>query len=287
MQNIDELYQFKNFWIWNKYIPEEKHYINFDSNVIAAFFKIEDLISMYSKARFSLNMLEAENYGQLIAKHDESHLKFIRSYFIQNALVYYNITIDMAWQVIFFYISDSTEYFLLNHEEYRIHSGRCNRTNLIELMKMYGEDKLKEVEDAFFNDEIVINLRKNYNAYKHKSSFHVNELGKQYEQFMIGISFAEDNVNLSMFTREEIDIDNLKEILINFDIKFFNYFSKVLQIITPPNFDEIMQHSIIDFNINSIFNYAKRIQSYKNNEYDRYKKLFDIAYYDKLGLKKR
>ena len=56
MESADELYQMKNFWDWRNYIPEENHYIEFDSNVVAAFFKIEDLINIYSKARFSLEI---------------------------------------------------------------------------------------------------------------------------------------------------------------------------------------------------------------------------------------
>lgn len=290
MKSVENLYEHKDFWGWSKYIPEPNHYIEFEANLVGAFFKIEDLINIYSKARFSLGLIEVNNYGELISVHDENHLKFIRSHFMHDAIIYYNIAIDMAWQVIFFYVTDSAEYLLANHDEYRNHASRCNRMNLIELMKLYGETELKEVEDRFFNDKFVREVRRIYNLFKHKSVLHTIGLGEQYNNFRVGVTLGHTKVDLNMLTREEIDIEEMRTTLINFDIKFFNFFSEVLRCITPENFDEGIRKSIFDMSndsLNRLFNYAEKVRSYKENQFNNYKKLFDIAYYDSLEVCKK
>lgn len=290
MQSVEELYELKDFWGWGKYIPKQDHYIEFNANLVGAFFKVEDLINIYSNARFSLGLLEVNNYGELLSVHDENHLKFIRSRFIHDAMIYYNIAIDMAWQVIFFYVTDSAEYLLANHDEYRNHASRCNRGNLIELMKLYDETELKEVEDSFFNDECVREVRRIYNLYKHKSALHTRGLGKQYNNFMVGVTLGNTKVDLNMLTREEIEIEEMRTTLMNFDIKFFDFFSEVLRCITPENFDESINKSIFDMShdsFNRLFKYAEKVRSYKENELDNYKRLFDIAYYDSLEVCKK
>ena len=61
---------FKDIHWWNKYDPVDYHYVI---------------------------------YHTYITYSDEEHLGFIRKTFIENTLIYYNICIDLLWQVLWLY----------------------------------------------------------------------------------------------------------------------------------------------------------------------------------------
>lgn len=232
--NVSELYEKYPYQHWLDYDPWDPHYANFKPYYIYTAFKIVDVYSSFAHARSYLNELDIDNYGQLISKHDDVHLKYIRAKIIQSALAFYNYCIDLSWQVVWFNISDDTFRFIKDNA-YDDYANECDFDTLILKLKMFKKEYLKRHIIKFRTNEITEYIRKRYNYLKHRGTFQFDGLGVP-QRNSIG---SVNGISLPFLRREEIDIDELKNKLIEFDILFVNYFNILIEMTMPSNFTQV------------------------------------------------
>jgi len=223
---------------WRKFCPDITQYLKYSqdqAHLVLAGHKIEDIYTQLKMARASLIYLEVENYGQLIGKHDNLHLTFIRSKFLFDALALYNYCIDLSWQMVYLYHGDA-HFGVIQLEEYYLQASKdCDYESLKgRLVKVNKRDGLFEYIDRFFNDELTKEIRQAYNYIKHRGTYHIEGLGLNQDTVPIGL----DGHQLKMLKRKSISIDEWKEKLIQFDISFSKYFEDILSTLMPEGFED-------------------------------------------------
>lgn len=247
---------------WSKYNPYESQYYKFEPFIVAAGHKIVEVYQTFCTARNSLTYLDVENYGELISKHDEIHLAFIRSSFIQNALVFYNICIDLSWQVIWLFY-DNSGYDLIYKNRYMESSKECDFKSLtvrLSYMRSLADtamdkDNIIMLNDhmvKFFNNILALKVRNKYNYLKHRGAYYYDGLGMNDSN----LGFVVNGFTPKMITREELDINDWVDTLISFDILFKEYFEFIIWHIMP---EEYLNPS---FNFIDPINYHFKIQEY-------------------------
>lgn len=257
---------------WHVLFPIEKHYINFDPNIIYALNKVDDVYYMFSNARFNGYMTENNNYGDMVASHDQLHLKFVHSGFLMNALNFYYFAIDLSWQVIYYYSIDSSYYFFCDQKEYDKYSNACTYDNVVRLLKYRKDQNLLEVLKSFSTNELVLELRNLYNYMKHKGTIHFEGLGLQYSNPMMGVRMGDENITYKLFVKREQKIEDLKSKLIELDKLFYDYFNKILEIIVPENYLQC------EFDFSKHINHAMEIKTFRDNYFNKYKDNFKEFY---------
>jgi hypothetical protein len=228
---IDELIQNCSINEWHNYEPWDPHYYNFPPHVIFAAHKIGDVYQSMTNARFYLSYLEIENYGELIAEHDEIHLAFIRSSLLQSALSFYNYCIDLSWQVLWFYFGAS-KYRLYDENYYDEQAKNCNRENLRVRLHLAHFDHINSHLDEFSGEQQFTKVRTKYNYLKHRGTFFTPGAGVQYSHLTGGVNGR----SFRMVERDVFDIQEWKTTLIAFDESFFCYFQQIIDWIMPRNF---------------------------------------------------
>lgn len=166
--------------------------------------------------------MNVENYGELIAKHDDLHLNFIRSRLLQSALSFYNYSIDLSWQVLWLYYGPSFYSLYDDPTYYYREIEKCNRENLKVRLHLAKADYIMKHVDSFIGESEVSKVRKKYNYLKHRGTFYTPGVGKQ-QSYLMG---AVDGRKFKMIKREVFDIDEWTENLINFDVLFLNILRK-------------------------------------------------------------
>lgn len=245
---------------WMDYNPGWPQYYHYEPNLVATAHKITDVYQAFCSARTALQYLDVENYGELIAQTDDLHLKFIRSQFIQNALVYYNISIDLSWQVLWLFCKEPS-FDLMYENKYVDTTKDCNLETLRETLDYMSSfpsiekktlDMLLNHMISFFNDELPLKVRHKYNYMKHRGTYYIDGLGMNDKTLGIVVN----GVNPLMLTREELDINEWKETLIKFDNSFVGYFEYILKNIMPVDFKDRV------FNFADPINYHHKLQEY-------------------------
>ncbi|MCY9093403.1 hypothetical protein P9C69_15620 [Bacillus subtilis] len=281
---IDELYDDFDISCWFNLHPEETHYAKFRPSIIYAAEKISDVYTSLSTARSYLSDYGCNNFGQLIYKHDELHLKYIRSKMLQSALAFYNYSIDLTWQVAWYYLGDDSYLLQENSELHTWFAKQCTYPKLLNLIKYrksfvwsstYQNSKLLEnLITDFFNADYTLEIREIYNYMKHKGSLHINTLGYQYNKTAIGLDTeGEETYFPSLITKRDIDLDIWVEKLIEFDKRFYDYFNNIISLIIPKDF---VNHSIIGFD--ETINYLLRRKEFKSTDISSMTKTFKEFY---------
>src|SRR5699024_6273421 len=269
---VDSLYTSHEFHSWHNYLPQEKNYANFEPRIIYALQKVDDVYYAFANARYNLYLTENENYGQLISEYAETSLKMVRSYFLMNALNFYNFAIDLSWQVMFFYTSDNSLYFLASPDSYDKYSNQCSYETLVNKLKYRKESALLHIANSFYNNSLFRELRELYNYLKHRGTLHFQGLGKQYNNPYMGVSIDEESVTYKIFKKRKVEIRELKSKLINLDVLFYNYFNSILSCIVPSNYMEVTDA------LEDVYKVSIAVKEFKDEELENYEKLFNEFY---------
>ncbi|MDR7079682.1 hypothetical protein J2Y03_004740 [Neobacillus niacini] len=154
-------------WIGSFNCFPDAHYVNFIPSVIYAAHKIGDVYTAFSSARSYLSDFECDNFGQLLSNHDEMHLKYLRSKFLQSSLSFYNYAIDLSWQVIWFYLGDNSYLFMEKQDYYNKYSQMCTFPSLLEMVDLRDRQDFMQHLVAFNSNELTHEVRKLYNYVTH------------------------------------------------------------------------------------------------------------------------
>lgn len=270
---INSLYESHDFHHWHKLFPDESKYVSFKPNIIYALNKVDDVYYAFAKARQTLHMTEIDNYGHLVAKDDALHRNNIKTIFFESALSYYNFAIDLSWQVMFYYVSDSSLYFFAKNEIYIKYANRCNIISLMENLNYQKQYSLYEVLQRFWKNPIVMEIRELYNLLKHRGALHTKGLGTQYDSPIFNIKYDGTDITFDLFTKRELDLPEVIQKLVEFDKEFYNYFEHILSLIVPNDFlgSSATFESTMDFSL--------ELYNFKNDELAEYDRRFK-AFYD-------
>jgi hypothetical protein len=266
---VQDLYNHYSVDHWFELEPWDPHYVNFDPNLIYAAHKIGDVYFAFSSGRSYLSDFDCDNFGQLIAEHNDLHLKYIRSKFIQSALSYYNYAIDLSWQVVWFYLGDNSYLFMENQDYYGKYSGLCTNPNLLELVKMRNREDFRLHVNAFNSNPLSGEVRQLYNYVKHRGSLYTKDLGRQYNRMMMGYRQGDEEFTPSMITRKEFDLNEWKEKLIQFDQLFYYYFEQLIYLIIPQNYQNV------EYSFEAFLNHCSRRLDFRNNVMADYERRFN------------
>ncbi|MCY9014397.1 hypothetical protein [Bacillus inaquosorum] len=256
--NANDLNKKHNIDHWYKYRPGISQYVKYaqdNAHLIAAGHKIEDVYTQFKLARASIMYLEVNDYGKLIFKKDDVHMKYIRSKFLFDALALYNYCIDLSWQVLYLYHGDS-HFGVVQDEKYYLQATKdCDQESLKGRLVLIA--KRKEIYDYvmnFFNEPLTKEIREAYNYIKHRGTFHIEGLGLNENVVPIGM----DGTQLKMINRRSINIEDWKNKLIQFDISFINYFDDIIATLMPIEYQETT------LSIETLFNTTLGLNDWEN-----------------------
>lgn len=216
---------------WSRYSPYECHYFRYDTNVILACHKIVDVYQATCIARSYLCYLDNKDFGDF-ASDDISKL-YVKSILIEGALLYYNICIDLSWQVLWLYLDPNAKGKLPNNDLYYKLIKECNYEELLLRLTLAKQIKLRDyfIID-FFNKSLTQDIREKYNYLKHRGRYHYEGLGLNDNSMFMGIN----GKTIPMVSRYELDINDMKEKLIDFDLSFVKYFYGIINTIVPEDY---------------------------------------------------
>jgi hypothetical protein len=220
-----DLYKNEDVHHWLNYSPKDPQYIRFPPNVLAAGFKIVDVYHSFCYGRQSLLFVESNDYGELVfPKDDTIGLLSLRANFLLNALAFYNYCIDLSWQVSWFFYGDYGRDIIEDTSKFSKASTRCTFDELNYILTLARDLKSRNIYREFFNHKLTVDLREKYNHIKHRGSLHFKGLGVQYENIGIRINGETHR----MLVNEVVEVDCLKDKLIEFDIMFKRYFDSLI-----------------------------------------------------------
>lgn len=240
----DELKDITN---WLKYTPLDGHFYTYKNNVTFAAHKITDLYYQICNARMSLHFgVDFDKYSMM----SESDMAILSSkkYFIENALLYYNFSVDYLWQVLWLYYDNSDEINEIpSNELYERIMKECDLDSLIRGLTEIHENKIVDVLKKEFSSKnsIYSEGRYYYNYLKHRAVFHTPSLGMNDSVGMYPIPalWRRDKENgellsykIPLISRVELDIDKLKDLLMKFDRWFVELCEYFIQLIIPKDY---------------------------------------------------
>lgn len=234
--SFNDLYESHNFHVWHNYFPQEKHYANLEPHSLYALQKVDDVYYSFAHARYNAYMTENDDFGQLVSVNNEHSLLMVKSNFLINALNFYNFAIDLSWQVLFFYTSDNSLYFLCKEGAYDKYSGLCNYDRVLKMLEYRKEYSLIYKLKSFRDNDLVQRLRKLYNYLKHRGTIHFQGLGEQYDKPYMTVNIEGKDITYNMFVKHEVAIEDLYGELLEFDQLFFAYFQSLLEEIVPSKY---------------------------------------------------
>ena len=100
---------------------------------------------------------------------------------------------------------------------------------------------------AFDNDKSVLKVRTIYNEIKHQGMIHFKGLGENFKKMNISINGKQ----ASMLCRKEYSVEEIEDLLLDYHLKFEQYFNKIIKSIMPAeylnnkmSFEEFIEASI-------------------------------------------
>ncbi|NQX58552.1 hypothetical protein [Paenibacillus qinlingensis] len=220
---------------WAAYKPSEVQYTKFMPFEILAALKIEDVYTQVFNARSSLLFMEVDDYGKIVTNTDQA-LVFIRSKFLMDALACYNYAIDLSWQTLYLYYGNNSYNILLNRDEYYKALQGCNHEVVRYYLRLANQNKTNVCVTDFFNNPTTREVREAYNYIKHRGTFNIEGMKNGNHRFPLEINGLE----LQMAHRDTIVLEDWKNKLINFDIKFHGYFNSIITSIMSADFTDGM-----------------------------------------------
>lgn len=241
--------RFCNIHHWTRFDPQDDQYCKYDTYVVLAGFEIFNVYETLCLARTSLEYIECSDFGQLISFNDDIHLAFIRKIFMQNSIMYYNICIDLAWQVLWLYYGESSLDLIYNDKCFNKTLNECSYEGVLLRITLAKQYKLKGVVEEFHRYLQNTGIREAYNYIKHRGTFHYNNLGTNYDNMMMRFN----GIDMKILSRKEIDLDEWINRLVEFDNNFSTYFSYIIEYIMPKDYEEpinILSNRYIEYGLN-------------------------------------
>ena len=238
---------------WFDYDPGEDLFNLYKGNVLMAMHKIQDVYHTLSFARLSLDSLRAENLGDLIDEDANGVGKAVIKYmFMNNSISYYNYCIDLSWQVLwlYYYNQEMNKYSIHSREDYLKLTRNCTLEGLKYTLTLAKQNKLRDIVDEFFKRQTTSRIRIKYNYIKHRGVYHIDGMGQNYKTSMMSYNGR----HLPLLYREELDLEEMKSFLIEFDKSFVKYFEVIIENVVPIDFREDKQ---IKLDICEMFKYAQ------------------------------
>ncbi len=246
---------------WFYYDPGEDLFHLYKGNVLMALHKIQDVYHTLNFARLSLDSLRAENLGDLIDEDANGVGKAVIKYmFMNNSISYYNYCIDLSWQVLWLYYNpEMNKYSIHSREDYLKSTKDCTLGELKYPLSLAKQEKLYDSVAEFFNSETTSRIRTKYNYIKHRGVYHIDGMGENYKTSMMSYSGR----HLPLLYREELDLEEMKSFLIEFDKSFVEYFEMIIAHVVPIDIKENKQ---IELNMSEMCKYAEEYFSSLGNE---------------------
>lgn len=256
---------FENIHNWGKYDPEEQHYFLYPTNITATMFQIVGVYETFCNARANLEYINCDNYGQLIGKTDDLHLSYVRKMFIQNALIYYNISIDLSWQVLWMYTEENNLGLIYDDKYLNKVLRKCNYQELLYRLHLGRKNDLIDIINKF-NLFIEKNgMREKYNYLKHRGVYYYPGLGVNDNEMIMSLN----NFTPKMLNRLEIEISSWVEMLQEFDKSFVQYFNSIIDYIVPKNYFDL--GNVFQYSMQGLI-YSNKIKEYLMSKEDIVKK---------------
>lgn len=249
--------KFKYIHNWHKFYPKEFQYIKYKEYIVLAGFEIFNVYETLCLARISLDYIEYDDFGQLISSSDDSHLTSIRKVFMQNSIIYYNICIDLSWQVLWLYYGESSLELVYNEDYLEKALKECSYEGVLYRITLAKQYKLREIVKEFYKYLKKTEIREAYNYIKHKGTFYYKNLGINDRNML----FSFNGINLKMLNRKEIDLNEWSSKLIEFDDRFITYFTNVIDYIMPKDYDKPI--SLVS---NEAYQYYLKVKNYLDNK---------------------
>lgn len=239
---ISDYYGLKDIFGWfEKYEPNGFESIG--THLIFTASKIVDIANTICRARSCIYFTENKDYGDFA--RDENTKKFVNALLIENALGYYNYSVDYLWQAVWLAYSPEISQEKLTTELLENILRTCDYENLILQLTLKPDIKMVKLLDDFFKkDEHYLKVRPQYNYMKHRGCFHVKGLGiNDSVKFPIMIN----GQSVEGFKRKELDAVQMKEDLLNFDKSFIDFCEIIAELIVPEDYSN-------KISLNAVFN---------------------------------
>lgn len=250
---VRDLYNKYSTSSWLNFGDSYLHYGKYaedNANLILTGHKIQDVYYQVSNARTSLIFLEKQNYTEMSIEESQLTTVFIKAKFLFDAMANYNYCIDLSWQALYLYHGNKsfdvlqTEYYQKEIKEFRFHK--------LEKRLDKSSPLFKAVKN-FLNDPLISEIRTLYNRVKHAGSIHVEGLGINDDSLLR----KEGDYELRVLSRKEVNIEEMKQKLINFDILFYQYFNNTVIPLMPKDFNEAVSNIIVGTTIKNFSEWAK------------------------------
>lgn len=225
--------EFFDLSVFNKYVPNEIHFIKYEPNLLLAALKVHDLMEVLGYARLSIHQHEVDYYRTELKGRDI--LLDGKKKSLMDALSYYNYAIDLSWQVLFLFSGSNNYKILLNLEEQDKYLRTCNFESLSYQLVLSKNRKLLSTIKTFFYNEKTVELRELYNYLKHRGTFDIIGINKiRINKFPLdfGDHFLERQ------NRKSFNLLELERNLYGFDFDFCRYLDCLLSVIFPKTFFE-------------------------------------------------
>lgn len=234
------------------YSADESNYGLQNHNILYCAHKLNDIYSIYCIARANLHYLDNEDFGDFA--RDDLSIEFVKVQLVMNALHYYNILIDFSWQLIWFSIRNDLNSKILTPKVYNDVAKDCNYEKLRYELTLLRDFKMRDcILSNFFSQKIVQDIREKWNFLKHRGTFYFKKLGMNPSQMKISF----DGMNIPIVNRIEIDKDDLRDTLIEFDNMYYKYITHIMDLIFPKDFLE--NRDFMNSTINYCMNYREQI----------------------------
>lgn len=246
---------------WIKYNPHKlDYYSNADRQDLLCRFKLTQVYQNFCVARMNCIFSdENTNYGDL--DPEGKNKEWIKKLFLQNALLYYNICVDLSWCMAYFYCIPKQEgNFNITNEEIEAIEKEINYDSLHEFLNMQLNiadkkekvilEELKKLITEFWNEKIPEGFRQDYNFIKHRGTFDIfDSIAKNENVALFVVESSEPDITIPKF--KEFDSEKYINILRNFHTVFLEYIDNMIDIIINPkyslpkyNFEEIINNVV-------------------------------------------
>ncbi len=218
-----------------EYQPHEGRYGKFDSNILLCAFKILDIYMALCNARFNLSSFENDNFGPLV-EHTPTGIQYMKHNLYQNALFFYNIAIDLTWQLGWLFIYGSTNNLMPTPELHEDLVKKCTYNNLIAALEKNNRSDLITIYKNFYKYMTQTNIRKNYNYLKHRGNFYYDGLGNQHSKSMVAIRINGKDYQYPVLKRKKINLEEVCSEFVSFDKNLLSYIDQLINIIIPSDY---------------------------------------------------
>lgn len=248
----------KNIHYLLDYMPYEDKYGLYSTNIIFACNKIVDIYQTCCAARANLNYMNSRDYGDL-ARDDISKL-YIKTLFLQNALFYYNFSVDLSWQIIWLHYDPFITDKIPNNKLYEKCIKNCNYENLRLRLTLARDIKMRKYYlESFYNNPLFREIRELYNFIKHRGAVYFPGLGLNDTK----MSFSICDYNVPMVSRRVVKIEELSRKLIEFDNIFVKYLLDIIDILIPD--DYLNSGDLLKSMLNYWVKYRDQLQKFNKN----------------------